>query len=320
MKTPRFWYDRPGLLSFVLSPLSLLYGIGAAAKRCAAAPYKAKVPVICIGGIVAGGSGKTPTALEIARLLIEQRHKPVFVTRGYGGSEEGPLKVDAACHTSADVGDEALLLARAAPVWVGRDRAAAIREAEKEATHIILDDGFQNTSVRPDISLLTIDSEAGIGNGMLLPAGPLRETFCGAMHRATAVVLIGGRDPHRLASRVECPLLCAKYEPRLPDGFPREAKFFAFAGIARPEKFYQTCRDSGLRLAATRDFADHHAFNAAELAMLAQDAQNFGARLLTTEKDWVRLPPDFRAQVMVLPVTLAFEDSGKVKQLLSSLN
>jgi tetraacyldisaccharide 4'-kinase len=316
MKTPAFWYEERGLLAHLLSPLGLFWRAGNALRHAWATPYRAKIPVICVGNIVTGGSGKTPTALALAEMLIASGHKPGFVTRGYGGKNPGPVRVILGRHSAQEVGDEALLLARVAPVWVGHDRAAALKLAEKEVSHVILDDGLQNPSVLPNLSLLVIDGEVGFGNGLVMPAGPLRETYESAMSRITAVVLVGG-DEQRLGVRVQCPLLRARYEPQLATDFPRGEKFFAFAGIARPEKFYATCRKAGLALADTEDFTDHHPFTAREIANLQAEAKARNAVLLTTEKDWVRLPASIQPQVLTVPIKLTFEDSVAVGRLLT---
>jgi tetraacyldisaccharide 4'-kinase len=319
MKTPGFWYQPKGLAANVLSPFGLLYRMSGSVRRMLAMPYRAQVPVICVGNIVAGGSGKTPTALALAEMLKQQKYNPVFVTCGYGGVESGPLRIDPTTHTATEVGDEALLLARAAPAWIGRDRTAAIRQAEKEATHIILDDGLQNPNVLPDLSLLVIDGETGLGNGCLIPAGPLRETLNEALKRVQAVVIIGKTNdavfhmPHNSRAKV----IAARIEPDLSAAFPRTQPFFAFAGIGRPEKFYQTCRATGMMLAGTQDFADHHVFTGGELDRLAQQADGLGAQLLTTDKDAVRLPTEFRARVMTLPVRLIFDEPGAIGDLLA---
>jgi tetraacyldisaccharide 4'-kinase len=319
MKAPEFWYRAEGREAQLLAPFEKLYRAGAWLRRCFARPYRAGVPVICVGNVVAGGSGKTPAALAIAALLQKRGHRPVFVTRGYGGAQKGPLRVDAAHHSAEDVGDEALLLLRQAPVWIGRDRAKAMREAEKTGTHIILDDGLQNPNILPDVALLVMDGATGIGNGHLIPAGPLREPLGEALRRVTAVLVVGEGDIQELA---DCDkfVLRALLRPEIPADFPRDAKFLAFAGIGRPEKFYALVRAEGLTLTATRDFADHHPFRQGELDSLEQQARSLGAKLLTTEKDFVRLPPYFRARVLSFPVHLEFEDSAAVEKLIAAAN
>jgi tetraacyldisaccharide 4'-kinase len=305
MKAPRFWSEPPSIYSALLSPLGNLYQAVGNLRRGQAQPYRAKFPVLCIGNITAGGSGKTPTAIAIAQLLQDQGARPVFVTRGYRGTEPGPLRVDLTRHDFRAVGDEALLLARQAPCWIGRDRAAAIRAAEQDATHIILDDGLQNPHIKADYNLLVVDGAAGFGNGRLIPAGPLRETLANALPRLQGCLIIG-EDQHNLARHITVPVFQGDIVPQLPQDFPRDKQLLAFAGIGRPEKFYETCRREGLTVAQTRDFPDHHIFTADELADLAHTAQRDSLTLITTEKDWVRLPEEMRHQVHCLPVALHF--------------
>lgn len=319
MKTPNFWYKPRGLASAALLPLTLFWRAGTAIRRVMATPYHARIPVICTGNVVAGGAGKTPLAITIAHMLLAKGKQPIFVTRGYGGTERGPLRVDPARHTAKDVGDEALLLARTAPVWIGRNRAAAIRAAEPHATHIILDDGLQNPSVLPDLAFLVIDGTVGFGNECVIPAGPLRESFKSVMTRITAIILIGDDAGRNIAVRAQCPILRAQWQADLPENFPRTQKFFAFAGIARPEKFYETCRRAELDLAGTKNFPDHHMFSAKDRAGLQAEAASLGARLLTTEKDFVRLPLDFRAQVTPLPAKLVFDEVGTLAGMLDKI-
>ncbi|HEU0118462.1 MAG TPA: tetraacyldisaccharide 4'-kinase [Alphaproteobacteria bacterium] len=316
MRAPAFWYHRAALKAGLLSPFSLVFCVGGLLRRAFAKPYEAKIPVICVGNIVAGGAGKTPTALALAELLKQNGAKPVFVTRGYGGSEAGPLEVQSH-HTASQVGDEALLLTRAAPTIVGRDRAAAVKLAESKGTHIILDDGLQNPHVKPTVSFLVIDGEIGLGNGHIIPAGPLRETLNCAEKRVAAIIIIGSRDNQDIASRATVPVLHAHLKSNLPANFPQDEKFYAFAGIARPEKFFKSCAKSCITLAGTQEFDDHHEFSDDELAELENTAATQGARLLTTEKDWVRLPPTMREKVVTLPVRLSFDEPDAVKQYLS---
>jgi len=322
MKTPRFWYRPPDVLSRLLAPAGQAYRAAGLLRRKLVAPYRAAVPVICVGNVVAGGAGKTPVALAIAAVLKRLGRKPVFVSRGYGGAESGPLPVDPGKHTAREVGDEALLLASVAPCWIGRDRTAAVRAAEREATHIILDDGLQNPAVAHSLSLLVIDGETGVGNGELIPAGPLRETLADALKRVDAVIMIGddrsGIFSHLSSAGKTLPVLRSFLRPCLPEGFPRGGKFFAFAGIARPEKFYATCREAGLDVVRTRDFPDHHMFRAEELAELAGQARRGNLNLITTEKDAQRIPREFRSQISVLPVEISFEEEERLLFLLQS--
>ncbi len=322
MKAPSFWYRPFGPRAFFLYPAAMLYRAISGRKRVGASAYQSKIPVICIGNIVAGGAGKTPTAKTLAERHKHQQHKPALVTRANGGKEHGPERVDPERHTSRDVGDEALLLARTAPVWVGRDRPAAIKQAEKHATHIILDDGLQNTSVQPGVSFLVIDGETGLGNGCVMPAGPLRERLDDILPRVAAVILIGKYSAMiaklTKAGMPENRIIRARLQPKISARFPRERTFFAFAGIGHPDKFYRTCYNAGLTLTGTHDFPDHHNFTARELKLLEKQADDRSAQLLTTEKDWVRLPPAMREEVLTVPVVLQLENPDVVKRLISA--
>ena len=314
MRAPAFWYQPTGFVALVLLPFSWLYRLGGWLRAARAVPYISPLPTICVGNIVAGGAGKTPVALALAALLQQAGHRPVFVTRGYGGSEAGPLQV-ATNHAAAAVGDEALLLAQAAPVIIGRDRAAALRLAETlRPSHVILDDGLQNPHVRARLNLLVID-QAGFGNGCVIPAGPLRETPAAAVRRVDAVIVIG--DGTSLS--INRPVLTAQLLPQLPDDFPRDQSFLAFAGIGRPAKFFNTARQAGLTIIERESFPDHHPFTSTELVALIERASELNATLLTTAKDFVRLPAEARMQVAVLPVRLVFDDEAAVVQLLSTL-
>ena len=317
MKTPSYWYKHsPTLTALVLLPVAQFYRLGGQMRRWWAEPYRARIPVICVGNIVAGGAGKTPVALALGDMLLKNGNSPVFVTRGYGGKMTGPLRVDLSCHTAIDVGDEAILLARVAPVFVGRDRVAAIRAAEKEGTHIIMDDGLQNPLINPDLKLLVIDGETGIGNGLIIPAGPLRETLKDVLQRITAVIMVGKSDNQKLLDKIRCPILRANWKPALPADFRSDGKFYAFAGIGRPGKFYDTCRQSGLNLVDTENFADHYMYTLDDLEALQKEADAYGAQLLTTEKDWVRLPPEWQKKIMAFPVTLVFDEIDVLVRLL----
>ncbi|MGB9154736.1 MAG: tetraacyldisaccharide 4'-kinase [Alphaproteobacteria bacterium] len=312
MKTPRFWYPKqtdtlPSLMSDMLLPVSCVFRAGTALRRAFAKPYAARVPILCIGNVVAGGAGKTPTSLALARILTDRGQKPVFVTRGYGG--HGQLTyVDPAHHEAREVGDEALLLAASSPTWAGDDRVASIRQAESHGTIIIMDDGLQNPHIKPSASILVVDGDVGIGNGRIIPAGPLRESLSDVLKRVVAVIIIGDEDRQNLAAHVNVPVFRARLQPIVPADFPRESRFVAFAGIARPEKFYATARALGLDIADSRDFPDHHPFSQEDIDGLRLRAETLGARLLTTEKDAARLPPDIRAEIVVLPVSLVFDD------------
>ena len=323
MKAPEFW-RHDGALARLLAPAAWAYAMGADLNRRRVTPARAGAPVICIGNLVAGGAGKTPTALAVAGMLRRRGRRPHFLTRGYGGRLAGPVRVDPARHTVAEVGDEALLLAARAPTWLAHDRVAGAAAAIGDgADAIVMDDGFQNPSLVKDLSVLVIDAGYGLGNTRLLPAGPLREPVERGLARADAVVLI---ETVGVAARA--PL------PPLPNGLPVIAarlvpdedamrfagrRVFAFAGIGRPEKFFQTVLSVGAELAGQRSFRDHHVYGPQEIMQLVEAASAADAVPVTTAKDHVRLPAEARPMVETLHVHLEFDAPNAVMDLLDSM-
>lgn len=310
MRPPGFWTAaRPGMAAGLLTPLSWLWRAGGAWRRGRARPYRPTIPVLCIGNAVMGGAGKTPVARDLALALQQAGHQPHILTRGYGGTVAGPHVVDPAVDTAATVGDEALLLARTAPVWVSRDRPSGARAAEEAgATHIVMDDGFQNPSLHKTVSVLVVDAQTGFGNGCVFPAGPLREPASAALERADVIVLMGDFDcpePKEVAATTAPRLRAAMRVPDLP--LPRGSDCVAFAGIGQPEKFFATAEAIGLKLRGRRSFPDHHPYSDAEMQALVQQARDCGAQLITTEKDAVRVPPRFAEAVTAIPIVLDWQ-------------
>jgi tetraacyldisaccharide 4'-kinase len=265
-------------------------------------PEKAPVPVICVGNAVAGGSGKTPVVAQLAGML--STHNPAILSRGYGAKIQGVLKVDAQTHSAADVGDEPLLLAHAGfAVYASPDRVAAAKQAVADGAGVlIMDDGFQSPYLHQDVKLLCVNAAQGFGNGFTIPAGPCREAPQAAMKRADAVIITG----EERALDTDTPVFHARRITQLPDD--TTTPYVAFAGIAHPQAFFDALARGGLTLAAVQPFADHHAYSADDLAMLQQTAQHFGAKLITTEKDAVRLPEDFSTNVASLALEWAQPD------------
>ena len=318
MRAPDFWYRDESLPAELLAPLGAAYDLAGRLRRAMARPLRLDVPVICVGNLVAGGAGKTPVALDLAARLERLHGAPHVISRGYGGRASGPLRVDPEHHSAEEVGDEPLLLARAAPTWVARDRAAAGRAAlESGAGCLLLDDGFQNPGLVKDLSIVVVDAEVGFGNGLLLPAGPLRERVARGLARADAVVLLG-EDRRGLSPQVPSglPLLRAKLEPGPGSEALRGRRVLAFAGIGRPAKFFASLEALGAELVATYDFPDHHPYTAEEIEGLIEEAAAADAIAVTTKKDDVRLPAHLRARVDVLPVSLAWNDVAAVERLL----
>jgi tetraacyldisaccharide 4'-kinase len=316
MRAPDFWNSN-GLAARLLAPLGALYGRSVRTRQLNTRPYRSKARVLCVGNLTAGGSGKTPVAITLARILAARRHKVAFLTRGYRGRLSGPIAVDPTRHNAHDVGDEALLLAAVAPTIVSRDRARGAELADTlGASAIVMDDGFQNFRLAKDVSFVVVDSETGFGNGRLIPAGPLREPVDHGLARADAVVLLG-EGVLRLPS-FGGPVLRAALHPTAPDRFNGRA-VFAMAGIGRPEKFFHTLQAMGARVVGTRAFPDHHRYTLLEIEAVKQIAANAGALLVTTEKDFVRIDANRRDGILCVPVHAVFADDPNLGILLDRL-
>ncbi|HLZ67078.1 MAG TPA: tetraacyldisaccharide 4'-kinase [Aliidongia sp.] len=323
MHAPEFWRRR-GWQALALEPAAQGFAAAGALRRALAQPAKAPVPVLCVGNLVVGGAGKTPVTLELARLLGARGHRPHILTRGYGGALAGPVRVDPAHHDFRAVGDEALLLAEAAPTWVSRDRPAGARAAAAEGAELILmDDGLQNPSLAKDLALLVVDAAYGFGNGRVMPAGPLREPRAGGLKRAQAAVLIG-RDTDGIGADLARHLPVARAR-LVPSGDTRRwqgRRVVAFAGIGRPQKFFDSLAELGADLIAGIGFPDHHPYGMDEMADLIAQADQAGATAVTTAKDWVRLPAALRPRVEALPVRLAWagpDDEALIERLVLPL-
>jgi len=316
MRTPGFWHRPAGLVAWALWPLGRLYA-ALTARRVAQPPrFTADVPVICVGNLNAGGTGKTPMVIALLERLGARGIAAHVVSRGYGGSETGPLRVDQQVHDAAQVGDEPLLLASFAPVWVARDRAAGARAAQAAgAQAIILDDGFQNPGVARDLNIVVVDARRGFGNGLCIPAGPLREPVARGLARADLLVSIGkpADQEHFIncwGSKITLPHITGAIEP-IETGMQWQGlRALAFAGIGHPEKFFATLSDIGAVLVETHALDDHQPLSTALLGRLSKAATQQDARLVTTEKDAMRLPPALRSEVLFLPVRLIIQDSA----------
>jgi tetraacyldisaccharide 4'-kinase len=281
------------------------------------------VPVVCVGNFVAGGAGKTPAAIAIARLLLERGESPAFLSRGYGGVEaKKTVAVNPNVHSADEVGDEPLLLARVAPCFVARDRRAAAAQAVAAgATVLVLDDGLQSPSIVKDVAFAMIDGAVGVGNGLCLPAGPLRAPLKLQLPYVASTIFVDDVSDAGIAAREAVaakPILNARLEPDATVAAQlRNQNVLAFAGIGRPAKFFATLEGLGARVAIARGFADHQRYSPTTLDALFSEAASRGLTLVTTQKDFVRLPPSYAGKVTALPVSMQFEEPGEVAALLA---
>ncbi|MSP80587.1 MAG: tetraacyldisaccharide 4'-kinase [Rhodospirillales bacterium] len=322
MRAPEFWTGAENAwFARALAPLALAWAAAGRVRRALVPSFRAEAKVLCVGNLVAGGAGKTPLALDLARRILHRGHSVHILARGYGGTLSGPVKVDLARHKFTEVGDEALLLARLAATWVGRDRAAAARVACADGARVlVMDDGFQNPSLTKDFSVLAVDGAVGFGNGRVMPAGPLRESLEHGLARADAAVIFGA-DARNAASRIralrpELAVLQARFAPGPEAARLKGRPALAFAGIGRPEKFFATAREAGVLVLKTADFPDHHVYSDSDLAGIFRRAAALGAVPLTTAKDAARMPPSARAALEVLTMTLVWEDEAALEALL----
>jgi tetraacyldisaccharide 4'-kinase len=326
MREPAFWWREAGLAAALLAPFAAVYGAVASA-RLAQSGARATVPVICIGNLTVGGAGKTPLALTLAGLLREAGEVPMLLSRGYGGRLKGPLQVDLARHGAADVGDEPLLLARIAPTVVARDRVTGAQAAiAAGAGVIVMDDGFQNPSLQKDFSVLVVDGRRGIGNGRVVPAGPLRAPLTAQLARADALVMVGASSAGAAVTAAARGRGVPVFHAGLvPDAASAAAlagtRVMAFAGIGDPQKLFATLAGAGITVAATHSFPDHHVYTPAEARMLCEEADREALVLVTTEKDLARMQGDagvaeLAARARALPVTLTLADPAAFLRLL----
>lgn len=324
MQPPSFWHRPSGLWSTILAPLGAIYAAGTARHLRLGDGVRLPIPVICVGNINAGGTGKTPTVIALVERLKAQGKNPHVVSRGYGGTVKTATRVIEQQHSATDVGDEPLLLAGFTPVWVAADRAEGAQAAhEAGADVIVLDDGHQNPALHKDLSIVVVDAARGFGNGKVLPAGPLREPVAVGLSRADFLLSIGPAkaQTHFIDAwgPLTCPHLRGHLEP-LQTGMDWDgSRVLAFAGIGHPEKFFATLRGLGAELIKTESLEDHQPLSDTLMVRLEAEAMALGAQLVTTEKDATRLPASFRAKVLTLPVRLEIEEWSALDAALTSL-
>lgn len=318
LKAPKYWQKR-GLISYLLLPLSLVYLLLVKLKQSLelAKQYKNSRPIICIGNASLGGSGKTPTAIAVAELLLSQKKSPIFLTRGYKRKSKDCLLIKKGCDKSShqEAGDEALLLSEIADTIIGEDRLQALKLIEKTGSEVvIMDDGLQNLSVAKNYSILVVDAQIGFGNGLVFPSGPLRETLSSALKRTDLVLIINETDQQlrqqlaRYKTKTTSGKLIAKNLTKF-----QNRNLLAFAGIGYPEKFFRFLQKNNLQVVTTKSFADHHNYTHAELLSLCNQAKSLDAKAITTKKDWVKFPKFFKRRIDYLDIELEFADRDLIK-------
>ncbi len=326
MQPPAFWTnppDAPGWQAKALAPLGGIYAMVTSRRVAQPATVTASCPVICVGNLNVGGTGKTPTVIALLERLSDRQVQ--VVSRGYGGTEPGPLRVDERRHSASAVGDEPLLLSAFAPTWIARNRAAGVQAAEAAgADVIILDDGFQNPSVAKDLSIIVADAMVGFGNGCVLPAGPLREPVSKGLKRAGLLLTIGPPDAQKhfdsiWSGDISLPHATGQLVPLSTGMDWTDLRVMAFAGIGNPSKFFTTLRDLGAILVRAEPLDDHQPLTEPLMKRLEAEAAAISAQLVTTEKDAVRLPQGFSQKVLTLPVRLRFDEPAIIDAALSRI-
>ncbi|MBT5837090.1 tetraacyldisaccharide 4'-kinase [Hellea sp.] len=323
MRAPEFWSHKSGresapAIRTILSPIGWLYGKFVSKSINNSIPYNSGIPVICVGNATLGGTGKTPVTIYILKSLRRLGLNAVGLTRGYGGQEKGPILLNDK-HTSNDVGDEPLLLAKYAPVWVAAGRDDGAKAAVSNgASIIVMDDGHQNQILKKSLSLLVVDAEVGFGNGKIFPAGPLRENLDEALNRSDAIILMKPNKDYKpdnfLLDQLSKKVLINAYLK--PTSILPKGKLYAFAGIGRPNKFFDSLRDSGGEIVEAISYSNHYKYKDIDIENLFTLASEYKASLITTEKDYVRLPRGYRKGVHKWPVTVHFEDELTLRRLL----
>jgi len=321
LKAPKFWYlKRDSLLSNTLYPFSLLFRLGTKIKNLISIERKTKLPIICIGNIVIGGAGKTPVALKIGSMLKKAGYNPHFVSKGYGGIEKNNTLVKD-WHSPKSVGDEPLLLSEIAPTWIGLDRNKSFKLANDHgADCIVMDDGFQNPTLQKDFSIVVINSEQGFGNKRVIPSGPLRESINRGLSRTNLVITIGDiSETVRDKIPKHIPLIGANFKIKEDDLTLKGQRITAFAGIAYPEKFFNSLKIIKANIVDKISYSDHHIYSENDLLYLAEIANKNKSILVTTKKDMVRIPKSFRSLVRTIDGFIQLNDEKLLLEILTNL-
>ena len=321
LKAPKFWYQKKDTyLSNFLYPLSLFFGFGTKIRNILSTTNKGPLPIICVGNIVVGGAGKTPVALKIGKLLIKAGYKPGFISKGYAGLIKNSTLVKS-WHSARSIGDESILLSEVANTWVGVDRINSARLAkEKNSNCLIMDDGFQNPTIYKDFSIIVINASQEFGNKRVIPSGPLRESIKRGLSRTNLVVVIGNITENlKEVIPDHIPILSAKFKINNEKKIFKGQKITAFAGIAYPEKFFNSLLEQGAKIVKKITYPDHHIYDENDLLSLAEIANKTQSILVSTEKDFVRIPKAYRSLINTLQGEIIFENEDLIKEIITNV-
>ena len=321
LKAPKFWYlKKDTYLSNSLYPFSLLFRLGTKLRIILSQKKNAELPIICIGNIVVGGAGKTPVSLKIGKMLRQAGYSPHFVSKGYSGIEKNNTLVQK-WHSPKSVGDESILLSEVAPTWIGFDRNKSFNLAkEKGADCIIMDDGFQNPTIQKDFSIIVINEEQEFGNKRVMPSGPLRESITRGLSRTNLIIVIGTISKEiKTKIPIHIPVINASFAISDENKIFKGQKITAFAGIAYPEKFFTSLAEQGARIVKEVIYPDHHIYHENDLLNLAEIANKTQSILVSTQKDFVRIPKSYRSLVNTLEGEIVFDNEELLLEILSNV-
>ena len=321
LKAPKFWYiKKDTYLSFILYPFSFIFRLGTKIRNITGYANKSSLPIICIGNIVVGGAGKTPVALKIGKILLKAGYNPHFISKGYAGIIKTNTLVES-WHSPKSVGDESLLLSKVAPTWIGINRNESIKLAAHQGSDcIIMDDGFQNPSIYKDFSIIVINASQEFGNKRVMPAGPLRESIKRGLSRTNLVIVIGDvTDYLQKTIPNHIPIISAKFNINNENKIFKGQKITAFAGIAYPEKFFTSLREQGAKIVKEITYPDHHIYDENDLLSLAETANKTQSILVSTQKDFVRVPKSYRSLVNTLDGEIVFENKNLIQEILTNV-
>ena len=324
IKTPHFWTEL-NWQSVILFPVSYIWRFGHYAQQKILNTKETEIPVICVGNLTVGGSGKTPVVITLCRFLSGIGKSTSILTRGFGGKEKGPIFVSTNLHQSLDVGDEPLMMAHSLDVCVSRNRPLGANHIldKKKYDCIVMDDGLQNPTLKKDLNIAVFDGKFGIGNGFLLPAGPMRQKLEVGIQNID-LVIFNGKDETGLGQKIppHIPIFTGELQPdeEIVEKM-KNRRVYGFAGIGNPSRFFKTLNNIGADLVGEAHFADHHPYTDADLTQLYEEAMQSGAELVTTQKDWMRLPTDWRDRVLTVPVRIHFtaDDTIKIVSFLETI-